>query len=254
MILHPEGPTLKNCALTAAIFRQPAQKALFRRLDLGNSLPTSSASFGIEVISELFAHAHLAGFVRELTIYLDTPAAQDDVLREAIFAALTNVRKCTIAGDLRMRRWTNADRGYIKTLLEWLSACDGHLELILKDIDGIPPTALHALLATPKAAVSLTGISLDFMRMQTPAINADLAQKFPLANRLDTLTVYGVSDIFMSRILERPEFAPALGTLRSLTLSHFGGPGQRVRPTSIAALATIASQTLRYLHIDSLRK
>ncbi|KAF7319694.1 hypothetical protein MKEN_00750900 [Mycena kentingensis (nom. inval.)] len=136
--------TLKNCALTAAIFRQPAQKALFRRFDLGDLLPWSinSTHLKIQDILEIFcnpAHAHLTGYVRELAIYLDTRAVQDAALREAIFAALTNVRKCTIAGDLLMRRWINADRGYLKSLLEWLSACDGLRELVLNDIDGILP-------------------------------------------------------------------------------------------------------------------
>ncbi|KAF7308109.1 hypothetical protein MKEN_01173300 [Mycena kentingensis (nom. inval.)] len=251
-IEHISDPyTLKDCALAASILRQPAQKQLFRKLELGGE-PGSYERFAARFSAS--QHAHLALCVQELVIHLEYyPSSRKttQAVLQALATAGNSLRKCSIQGIYYKRRWDQAEPALLEELFAWLPA-SGIRDIEVVNALYVPPATVYALLAMDGfASANFTNITLDDPRFPwfKPSYSTDNFP--PLTHELRDLTLYGAADI--ANLLIAPQFLPCVGSLRSLTLRYnmmAPSPTRPPLPSAFADICAAASQTLVYLHFD----
>lgn len=232
--------SLKACALTATALVAPSQRILLRSLTIGVSDGTPSSSLQharhpvVPARRLIEDSPHIASYITRLNVELLTVIAHSDALRilEEIFAALTNLRHCTLTAEpdevvgVHTFKWADImPAAFLDFLLRW------HLqELCLQRITEIPGSVfLYILGAIP---------SLSLLEVPTEVLEDSVDSRLSEQLALRALFL-GSGCLTVADLLCRPGFKCYTAGLRHLSCPNVSAP-----------LLSRVAQTLTSLRFD----
>ncbi|KAJ7627958.1 hypothetical protein DFH06DRAFT_1480682 [Mycena polygramma] len=167
--------SLKACALAASECRVPAQRTLLSSLTLEHSWSPDEACVLLR------DSPHVAKYITRLCVRMHPGKRSTDTLRE-LLGKLTNVRKCTIRGDVDGRDWGSLRRTALPVIE--FARRQNVAELHVLFIDALPLRIL-ALLISSAPILSFydvwIGVSAEPVPLVVPALMEQLLVRGPVS-------------------------------------------------------------------------